>query len=151
MCPAVNPRLTIPEPSYGATVIYLKTPQHFFSASGRFSFEAILVCWNWSCLQRGCTNMYAVIRHHKVKGPQADALARQGEEDFVPIIRKMPGFIAYTIIVGDDMVSTISIFEDKAAAEESTRRAEAWAAETVTDFDVPTEVIEGSVVVHEAP
>ncbi len=94
--------------------------------------------------------MYAVIRHHKVKGPQADALARQGNEDFVPIIREMPGFISYTIIVGDDMVSTVSVFEDKATADDSTRRAVAWAAETVTDFDVPTEVIEGNVVVHEA-
>ena len=95
--------------------------------------------------------MYAVIRHHKVKGPQADELARQGKEDFVPMIRKMPGLIAYTIIMGDDMVSTVSIFEDKAAAEESTRRAVAWAAERVTDFDVPTEVIEGRVVAHEVP
>ncbi len=95
--------------------------------------------------------MYAVIRHHKVKGPHADALARQGKEDFVPIIRQMPGFIGYTIIVSDDLVSTISIFEDKAAADESTRRAVAWAADTITDFDVPTEVIEGNVVVHEVP
>lgn len=95
--------------------------------------------------------MYAVIRHHKVKGPQADELARQGKEDFVPIIRQMPGLIAYTIIMGDEMVSTVSIFEDKAAADESTQRAVAWAAETVTDFEVPTEVIEGSVVAHEVP
>ena len=95
--------------------------------------------------------MYAVIRHHKVKGPDADELARQGKEDFVPLIRQMPGLIAYTIIKGEDMVSTVSIFEDKAAAEESTRRAVAWAAETVTDFDVPTEVIDGTVVVHEVP
>ena len=95
--------------------------------------------------------MYAVIRHHKVKGPQADELARQGKDDFVPIIREMPGLVAYTIIKGEDMVSTVSIFKDKAAAEESTRRAVAWAAETVTDFDVPTEVIEGDAVVHEVP
>ena len=95
--------------------------------------------------------MYAVIRHHKVKGPDADELARQGKEDFVPLIRQMPGFIAYTIIKGEDMVSTVSIFEDKAAAEESTRRAVAWAAETVTEFDVPTEVIEGEAVAHELP
>ena len=97
------------------------------------------------------SNMYAVIRHHKVKGPQADELARQGKEDFVPIIRKMPGLIAYTIIASDERVSTVSIFEDKASAEESTRRAITWAAKRVTDFDVPTEVIEGNVVVHEVP
>ncbi|MCG6869660.1 MAG: antibiotic biosynthesis monooxygenase [Gammaproteobacteria bacterium] len=95
--------------------------------------------------------MYAVIRHHNVKGPEANELARQGREDFVPIIRKMPGLIAYTIIAGDDMASTVSIFESKAAADESTRRAVAWAAETVTDFDVPTKIIEGNVMAHEVP
>lgn len=95
--------------------------------------------------------MHAVIRHHKVKGPEAEELARQGKEDFVPIIRQMPGLVAYTIIVGDDLVSTVSIFKGKAAAVESTRRAIAWAAETVTEFEVPTEVIEGEVVAHEVP
>jgi hypothetical protein len=62
----------------------------------------------------------------------------------------MPGFVAYSIIAGDEMVSTVSIFDDKAAAEESTRRAVAWAAES-TDFDVPTEVVEGAVVCHVGP
>ena len=35
--------------------------------------------------------MYAVIRHHKVNGPEVDELARQGKEDFVPIIKQMTG------------------------------------------------------------
>ncbi len=93
--------------------------------------------------------MYAVIRHHRVHGAAVEELARQGKEDFAPMIKTMPGFVAYTIIAGQDMVSTISIFEDKAAAEESTRKAVAWAADEVTDFDVPTEVIEGEVSIYE--
>ncbi len=93
--------------------------------------------------------MYAVIRHHRVQGAAAvEELARQGREDFAPMIKTMPGFVAYTIIAGQDMVSTVSIFTDKAAAEESTRKAVAWAADKVTDFEVPTEVIEGEVSVH---
>ena len=95
--------------------------------------------------------MYAIIRHHRVRGPEAEELARQGKDTFVPIIRKMPGLVAYTIISGADMVSTVSIFSNKAAAEESTRRALAWAAESVTDFDVPTDIVEGDVVAHEVP
>lgn len=95
--------------------------------------------------------MFATIRHHKVHGAEVDALAQQGKQDFVPIIRQMPGLIAYTIIAGEDMVSTISIFADKAAAEESTRRAIEWAKTQVTTFDVPTEVIEGEVAVHVVP
>lgn len=94
--------------------------------------------------------MFAVIRHHKVHGQEAEALARMGKDEFVPVIRQMPGLISYTIISSEDMVSTVSIFADKAAAQESTRRAVAWAAQSVTDFDVPTEVIEGDVVAHEA-
>ena len=92
--------------------------------------------------------MYAVIRHHRVQGAAVEELARQGKEDFAPMIKTMPGFVAYTIIAGPDLVSTISVFEDKAAAEESTKRAVAWAADKITDFDVPTEVIEGEVTVH---
>ena len=92
--------------------------------------------------------MYAVIRHHRVQGAAVEELARQGKEDFAPMIKTMPGFVAYTIVAGQDLVSTISIFEDKAAAEESTKRAVAWAADKITDFDVPTEVIEGEVTVH---
>ena len=92
--------------------------------------------------------MYAVIRHHRVQGAAVEELARQGKEDFAPMIKTMPGFVAYTIIAGQDLVSTISIFEDKAAAEESTKRAVAWAADKIADFDVPTEVIEGEVTVH---
>jgi hypothetical protein len=49
------------------------------------------------------------------------------------------------------MVSTVSIFESRAAAEESTRRAVEWAAQSVTKFDVPTEIVEGEVIVHEVP
>ena len=94
--------------------------------------------------------MYAVIRHHKLKGPaEVDELARQGKEDFVPIIKEMPGLVSYTIITSENLVTTISLFDDKAAAEESTRRAIVWAADHVTDFEVPTEVIQGDVVVHE--
>lgn len=95
--------------------------------------------------------MYAIIRHHRVHGAEADELARKGKEEFAPMIKKMPGFVAYTIIAGEDIVSTVSIFEDKAAAEESTKRAIAWAADSVTQFDVPTEVVEGSVTIYETP
>ena len=95
--------------------------------------------------------MYAVIRHHKVHGNQVNELARQGKEDFVPIIRKMPGLVSYTIITNEDLVTTISVFEDQSAAEESTRKAIAWAANHVTDFEVPTEVIQGNVIAHAVP
>ena len=93
--------------------------------------------------------MYAVIRHHRVQGAAVEELARQGKEDFAPMIKTMPGFVAYTIIAGQDMVSTVSIFQDKAAADESTRKAVAWAADSITEFEVPTEVIEGEVNVLE--
>ena len=93
--------------------------------------------------------MYTVIRHHNVKGPEVDELARQGKEDFVPIIKQMDGFVSYSIVTSEDLVTTISVFESKEAAEESTRKAIAWAANHVTEFEVPTEVIQGEVFVHE--
>jgi hypothetical protein len=95
--------------------------------------------------------MFATIRHHRVHGAAVDELADKGKTEFVPIIKEMPGLISYTIIAGKDMVSTVSIFESRAAAEESTRRAVEWAAQSVTKFDVPTEIVEGEVIVHEVP
>lgn len=90
--------------------------------------------------------MFAVVRHHKVTGPHADILAQRGHEDFAPLIRQMPGFVSYTIKKGQDLVTTISVFETKSAAENSTRRAVEWAAKRVEEFSVPTEVISGEVV-----
>ena len=67
--------------------------------------------------------MYVAVRRYEgVSDPQK--VAQLGQEDFVPIISEMPGFIAYYWVdAGDGVIVTTSIFEHKDAEEQSTFRA----------------------------
>ncbi|MCC6629808.1 MAG: hypothetical protein IT340_20705 [Chloroflexi bacterium] len=70
--------------------------------------------------------MYAVIRHYQ--GASAGALdavvARRAEVE--DILRGVPGFVAYYAVRSDDGSATITICDDQAGTEESSRRAAAW-------------------------
>jgi heme-degrading monooxygenase HmoA len=93
--------------------------------------------------------MYAAIRRYKAKPGSASELARRGQEGFVPLISNLPGFIAYYgMAVGNDVV-TVSIFEDQAGEEESTRLAAEWVQQNLAELlDGPPEVIAGHVDWH---
>ena len=67
--------------------------------------------------------MYVAVRRYEgVSDPQK--VAQLGQEDFVPIISEMPGFVAhYLVDAGDGVMVAISVFEHKDAEEESTFRA----------------------------
>ena len=64
--------------------------------------------------------MYVAVRRFEgVTDPQK--VAQVAEEGFVPIISELPGFVAhYTVDAGDGVMVGISVFEHKAAEEEST-------------------------------
>ena len=67
--------------------------------------------------------MYVAVRRYEgVTDPQR--VAKVAEEDFVPIISELPGFVAhYTLDAGDGVMVGISVFEHKDAEEQSTYRA----------------------------
>jgi hypothetical protein len=71
---------------------------------------------------------YAIIRRYSGLDPRSvDEVVRRVNEDLLPIISQIPGFLAYCALhTGADVVASISIFEDQAGAEESTRQAAAW-------------------------
>jgi hypothetical protein len=71
---------------------------------------------------------YAVIRRYAGLDPHAiDEVARRINADLVPIISQIPGFVAYCALhTGADVVASISIFEDQAGADESTRKTAVW-------------------------
>jgi Antibiotic biosynthesis monooxygenase len=68
--------------------------------------------------------MYAAIRRYEGVDPgSVDELTRRSKESVMPMLSRMPGFAAhYFVDAGDGVVASISLFEDRAAAEESTRR-----------------------------
>lgn len=94
--------------------------------------------------------MYVTVRRFEMVRGSTDELWQQVEEEFVPIISQVPGFIAYyTLDSGDGVVASISIFEDQAGAEESDRQAAEWVKENVASlFDEPPEITAGEAMVH---
>ena len=66
--------------------------------------------------------MYATVRRYEgVTDPSE--VGRQVEEGFIPIISEMPGFVAYYFVdAGDGVMVSTSVFEHKAAEEQSNWR-----------------------------
>ena len=67
--------------------------------------------------------MYVAVRRYEgATDPQK--VAQLVDEGFLPIISEMPGFVAYyNVDAGDGVIVSTSVFEHKAAEEQSTFRA----------------------------
>lgn len=93
--------------------------------------------------------MYTTVRRYEGV-PNPSEVARQVRETFVPLISQIPGFIAYYWVDagGGVMVST-SVFQNKAGADESNRKAAEWIRDKRTSLlPNPPQVTEGEVVAH---
>jgi len=91
--------------------------------------------------------MYVAVRRYEgVTDPQK--VAKVGEESFVPIISEMPGFVAhYLVDAGDGVMVATSVFEHKAAEEQSTFRAGELVGEHLAPLmPNPPQVTAGEVV-----
>ena len=94
--------------------------------------------------------MYAAIRRYTFRPGSEDAITRRARGGFVPPISSLPGFVAYYgVIVAHNQGITVSIFEDQASEEESTRRAADWVRQNLAEFvEGPPEVMSGEVAWH---
>jgi hypothetical protein len=95
--------------------------------------------------------MYVAVRRYEgVSDPQK--VAQVAQEGFVPLISEIEGFVAhYTLDAGDGVIVGISVFEHKAAEEESTFVA----GEFVEDHLLPLmpnrpQITAGEVVAYQA-
>ncbi|MFI8345444.1 hypothetical protein ACIF8W_36070 [Streptomyces sp. NPDC085639] len=91
--------------------------------------------------------MHAAVRRYEGVTDPAEA-GRLVDEGFVPIMRQVPGFVAYYWVDagGGVMVST-SVFEDRAGIDESIARAAQFVRENLTRFlPNPPQVTAGEVV-----
>lgn len=93
--------------------------------------------------------MYIAVRRYEgVTDPQK---VRQVVKDgFVPILSEMPGFVAfYWVDAGDGVVLSTSVFEHKAAEEESTIRAREFLEKYLAPLmPNPPEVTAGEVGIY---
>lgn len=97
--------------------------------------------------------MFAAIRYYQADPPSIEEVVRRVQEDFVPLIRDMRGFVSYFILVPsereEDIVS-VGVFEDQQSAEESNRKAAEWVVQNLSELLRPTpEFARGQVVVYE--
>ena len=98
--------------------------------------------------------MYATIRRYTPKTGTVDQkafdeLKRRIEDGFLPIVQDVRGFHCYYAVnVGGKELVTISLFEDKTGAAESTRRAADFVKnDPLKDQLGKPEVIEGELLV----
>lgn len=91
--------------------------------------------------------MYATVRRYEGVTDPAEA-GRRVSEGFVPLIREIPGFVAYYWVdAGGGVMASTSVFEDQAGAEGSTERAADWVRENIAELlPNPPEVTAGEVV-----
>ena len=89
--------------------------------------------------------MHLTIRNYAGGGPLADALLEH-ENEVRGVITGIDGFKAYYLIRDGDGVTSVSVFDDEAGAEKSTRAAADWVRENLGDLGVaPPEVTSGKV------
>jgi hypothetical protein len=93
--------------------------------------------------------MQVVIRSYSGQGASDlfDALAER-EDDVKSIISTVPGFISYSAFRNDGGGQTVTVCQDKAGTDESSRRAAEWVRKNVSVTVDPPTVSEGGTVLH---
>src|ERR671938_1303428 len=93
--------------------------------------------------------MYVAVRRYEGV-TDSQKVAQLVEEDYVPIISEMPGFVAYYHVdAGDGVIVSTSVFEHKDAEEQSTYRAGEFVQEHLAPLmPNPPQVTAGEVVAY---
>ena len=91
--------------------------------------------------------MYAVVRTYSGAPGLADALAAR-LDDVRGVIADIDGFQAYYLIKTDGGAVTVSVFDDEAGAEASTKAAAAYLRDNLPDAaGTPPQVSSGEVLI----
>lgn len=92
--------------------------------------------------------MYVQVAHYRLGTGSPEQLRERVEVGPVRTMREVPGFVDYYAFdVGDGVVASVSVFEDREGVEEAERRLAGWIEETIRRFDItPGDVSEGYVL-----
>jgi len=72
--------------------------------------------------------MYVSIRRAKAQECASDEIVRRASEELLPQLRTITGFVSYDILMlEDESLMTISVFDSKTAVEESNQQFVNWA------------------------
>jgi heme-degrading monooxygenase HmoA len=89
---------------------------------------------------------YVVVRHYKDSDKLVDELAQRADE-VEGVIRGVPGFIAYNFVRSDAGGFSVSVYQDRAGAEQSIVAAREYLQQTLPGLAGPPEVIQGEAVI----
>jgi hypothetical protein len=95
--------------------------------------------------------MFAVIRHYHFDAKNGPEIDRHVREGFVPLIKKAKGFVRYYWVdTGTGEGASVSVFNDKAGADESVRLAAEYVRDHLSKLlTQKPEIIEGPVKAHD--
>ena len=95
--------------------------------------------------------MFAVIRHYHFNAKDGAEIDRLIREEFVPIVKKAKGFVRYYWLdTGNGEGASVSVFKDKAGADESVRLAAEYVKEHLSKvLTQKPEIIEGAIKAHD--
>jgi hypothetical protein len=97
-------------------------------------------------------HMFATIRRYDgVEPNRAIELTNKVNETLVPKLNELPGFVGYYLIeAGHGVFSSLSLFETREQAMESTKFVATWIREEKLDTILPNEpkITSGQVVAH---
>ena len=93
--------------------------------------------------------MYAVVRSYSGQGAsEVFDVLEQRNDDVTSLIGEVPGFVSYAAFRSGDGGMTVTVCEDEAGTDESSRRAAGFVKENIsTETDAP-EITGGSTVLQ---
>ena len=96
--------------------------------------------------------MHAVIKRYRVRLGTVEQAARYAEKWFVPLVRKLPGFVTYYLMdAGNETLASIRLFETREGAESAAQLARDWFEDEWPSFrPLPPEVVVGEIVAQTA-
>ena len=94
--------------------------------------------------------MFATIRRYEsIDNARTDELVKKADETLLPSLSELPGFNGYFLIeAGNGVMSSISLYDTSAHADESTRVASNWVREQKLETVLPNapKITSGEVV-----
>ena len=98
--------------------------------------------------------MYATVRRYEgIDKVRSEEITRKVGDSLLPSLRELPGFRGYYLIdAGEDVWTSIGLFETSKEAHESTRIAARWVREQKLETALPNTptVTAGPVIAHKS-
>ena len=95
--------------------------------------------------------MYVTVRKYAGKGEVIDSVVGKVRDEFVPILRRAPGFKGYCIVGSEDRhLLNVSVFDDREGAARANEQAREWVRANLADLlPDPPEIIAGEATLHD--